>query len=370
MPDAASPARAPAPDCAICRTPLSGAMGALGRAAGIRRSPQNPNLCSRCDAHVEDGSIVEVAVLFADLTGYTPLTERLGPVRTHEIVDGFLRGAKQSVVDEDGFVNQFAGDEIMALWNVPIAREDFVARAVAAAAAIQRSMPARSAEAGEPLQATVGIAVGHARVGRLGSDDVKDYTAIGDVVNRAARLVSLAEPGDILVDGDAWQRVADAFPDAPRRQVSLKGFAEPVEIASLEAGAIPESAPASGPSAPGALRLGLLLSAVLGAPCAGLMVMTPLLVGAGIGAAGFAGVATAFDQASVRLPLLLVASTGAIANLAILAWGRITRARFEPTEGALAAGIAQGRASWLGVAASLATFALIAFELVAHELMH
>lgn len=370
MEASATPAATLAADCAICRTPLSGALGALGRTAGIRRSPQNPNLCSRCDAHIEDGTIVEIAVLFADLTGYTPLTERLGPLRTHEIVDAFLRDAKQIVVEQDGFVNQFAGDEIMALWNVPIAHEDFAKRAVSAAGAIQRAMPRHSEAAGEPLHATVGIAVGHARVGRLGSDDMKDYTAIGDVVNRAARLVSLAEPGDILVDGDVWQAVKTDFPDAPRREVSLKGFAEPVEVASLEASEVPEGDAFRPANAPRALRLGLLLSAVLGTPCAGFMVLSPLLVGAGIGAAGFASLAVTFDQAAIRLPLLLIASTGAIANLAIIAFGRRAHQHFEATDGSLAASMSQGRAGVFGVVASLTTFALIAFEIVAHRMMH
>ncbi len=63
-------------DCLVCRTPLAGALGAFGRAAGIRRSMQNPNLCTRCDAHMQDGRIIEVGVLFADLTGFTPLTAR------------------------------------------------------------------------------------------------------------------------------------------------------------------------------------------------------------------------------------------------------------------------------------------------------
>ena len=144
--------------CLVCSTPLSGALGAIGRAAGIRRSSQNPNLCSRCDVHLQEGRIAEVAVFFADLTGFTQLTSDLGPERTHEVVDAFLRMAKQLVVKWDGFVVQFAGDEIMALFNVPLGRDDYRRRSVAAAGELQRGMHELSDRFGMKLQATVGVA--------------------------------------------------------------------------------------------------------------------------------------------------------------------------------------------------------------------
>ena len=359
----------PARDCLVCRTPLSGALGALGRVAGIHRSAQNPNLCSRCDAHIEDGTIVEIAVLFADLTGFTPLTHKLGPERTHALVDGFLRTAKERIVARDGFVVQFAGDEVMAIFNVPIRREDFAERAVAAASEIQQQMPELGRTLGETLQATVGIAVGYARVGRLGSDHIKDYTAVGDVVNRAARLVSHAEPGDILVDAPVYAAVRDQFSDAPHEQVWLKGFEEPVEVVSLGAGRVP-AAPPPPISSARALRIGTLAAAVLGAPCAGLMVLSPLIVGVGIGAAGFTVLAMALDQPAVRIPLLVFATGAALANLVAIAWARrVPDLGSETAPGAARIALG-GRARPLGVLASSAALSVVVFEMIAHALMH
>ena len=357
-------------DCLVCRTPLAGALGAFGRAAGIRRSTQNPNLCNRCDAHMQDGRIIEVGVLFADLTGFTPLTARLGPERTYELVDAFLRSAKETIVKWDGFVTQFAGDEVMALFNVPIGQEDFARRAVAAASEIQDRMPELSSDLGEDLRATIGIAEGHARVGRLGSNNIKDYSAIGDVVNRAARLVARAEPGDILVDAGVFEGVREQFPNAPQERVSLKGFDEPVEVVSLGSGQLPADDSTTTIPGPRSFRIGLLLAAVLGAPCAGLMVMTPLLVGAGIGATGVAGAAIALDQTAVRLPLLLLATAAALANLAGIAWSRRSRTGFEIASAGPAGLLGQGRAGQLGIVASFSALSMVVFELLAHAMMH
>ena len=289
-----------ASSCLICSTPLAGALGALGRAAGIHRSSQNPNLCDRCDVHVQEGRIVEVAVFFADLTGFTTLTHDLGPERTHEVVDAFLRMAKDVVVKWDGFVVQFAGDEIMALFNVPLRCEDYARRAVAAAREIQRGLAELSARFGQKLQVTVGIAAGHARVGRLGSDHMKDYTAVGDVVNRAARLVANVEPDGILVDAEVYAGVRNEFPGATPEHLSLKGFAEPVEV-------------------------------------------------------------------DVRLPLITLAAAAALANLAAVGWSR-WQARSE--EGAAAKWARGLRPAHAGIFVSIGALSMIAFELVAHAIMH
>jgi hypothetical protein len=88
---ASSPALAA--QCTICGTLLSGALARVFRVAGIKRSPRNPNICSRCDTHVEEGRLVEMTVVFADLSSFTELTHELGAQRTHEVVDAFLRAA-------------------------------------------------------------------------------------------------------------------------------------------------------------------------------------------------------------------------------------------------------------------------------------
>ena len=78
-----------AAQCTICGTLLSGALARVFRIAGIKRSPRNPNICSRCDTHVEEGRLVEMTVIFADLSSFTELTQELGAQRRHEVVDAF-----------------------------------------------------------------------------------------------------------------------------------------------------------------------------------------------------------------------------------------------------------------------------------------
>ncbi|HEU5463529.1 MAG TPA: adenylate/guanylate cyclase domain-containing protein, partial [Candidatus Binatia bacterium] len=188
-----------AAQCQICGTILSGAMSAVYRAFGIKRSPRNPNICTRCSTHVEEGRLVEITVLFADLSGFTELTHDLGAEKTHETVDAFLRMATDVLVRHGAFIDKYVGDAVMALFNVPLRYPDHSRRAIQAAHELADELKALSERVHLPLKASMGIATGFAHVGRLGSDDSKDYTAIGDVVNLAARLQGKAGAAEILV---------------------------------------------------------------------------------------------------------------------------------------------------------------------------
>ena len=130
-----------APQCLICGTALDGPLGYLFRLVGVGRSARNPNLCTRCGTHAEEGRIVELTVLFADLTAFTELTHRLGPERTHEIVDAFLKTATYVLVRRGAFIDKYVGDAVMAFFNAPIRYEDHAARAARAALELQREMP-------------------------------------------------------------------------------------------------------------------------------------------------------------------------------------------------------------------------------------
>src|SRR5438105_433071 len=225
-----------AAQCNICGTILSGALGGVYRAFGIRRSPRNPNICTRCSTHVEEGRMVEITVIFADLSSFTELTHDLGAERTHEVVDAFLRMATDVLVKHGAFIDKYVGDAVMALFNVPMRHDDHARRAVTAATELRSGLEALGARFGLVLQASVGVATGYARVGRLGSDDSKDYTAIGDVVNLAARLEGKAGPGEVVFDSQVHQQVADRFPDLGPESLAVKGFRDPVEAYRLASG--------------------------------------------------------------------------------------------------------------------------------------
>jgi adenylate cyclase len=181
-----------AANCLVCGIPLVGLGAVFLRWRGIRRSPRNPSCCTQCGAHLEEGRLVEMTVVFADLSSFTEMTGRLGATTTYSVVDEFLRLASTTLMSHGAFIDKYIGDAVMALFNVPIKRADHAAAAVAAAAKLQEVLPGLSQRLGMPLHASIGIASGFARVGRLGSDDIKDYTAIGDVVNQAARLQAQA----------------------------------------------------------------------------------------------------------------------------------------------------------------------------------
>src|SRR5262249_59353990 len=111
----------------------------------------------------------------------------------------FLRLASTTLMSHVAFIDKYIGDAVMALFNVPIKRADHAAAAVAAAAKLQDLLPGLSERLGMPLQASIGVASGVARVGRLGSDEIKDYTGIGGVGNPGGRLQAEARATENVV---------------------------------------------------------------------------------------------------------------------------------------------------------------------------
>ena len=214
--------------CLVCGLPLAGALASVLALAGIKRSARNPNCCTRCNVHIEEGRLVELTMVFADLSSFTELTARLGAESTYEVVDKYLRAAAGVLTAHGAFIDKYIGDCVMAFFNAPVKREDHAAAAVAAALELQRRLPALSKELGHELRASIGISTGYARVGRLGSDDVKDYTAIGDVVNQAARLQAQARAGEILLAENVYARVATR--ECPGRIWCSRGSASPARL--------------------------------------------------------------------------------------------------------------------------------------------
>lgn len=166
-----------------------------------------------------------MTVLFADCRNYTAMTRELGVERMAPLMDTFFRSTYEVVVTEEGILDKFLGDACLALFNVPVRRDDHVARAVKAACQVQHEVVRMNAARGDEPALEVGIAIstGFALAGRLGSNEPSDYTAIGDVVNIASRLQGHAGAGELLVTGAVYEAVRDSFPDAERREYELKG---------------------------------------------------------------------------------------------------------------------------------------------------
>jgi adenylate cyclase len=354
--DAARPGR-----CAVCGVPLSGALGALLRLTGAARSPRNPRLCTRCNAHFDAGGLVELTVVFADLSSFTAMTAEIGAAPSYEIVDAFLREASDALSAHGAFIDKYIGDAVMAFYNAPIRRDDHRARAVAGARELLSRLPALSARLGRPLNASIGIASGYARVGRLGSDDSKDFTAIGDAVNLAARLQARARAGEIVA---AEEVAADAGAEGAAELLELKGFPEPVAARRLgqAAAGAPAPRPDAGLDYARAADWGSLLLAVAGAGCV-TSIATGLLAAASGGAAALASLAALAersDESILRWPLLLAAAAAGIYGLRAS-----RRVRRDP-----AATTLERRRARLGAAAAWLALALALAEAVMHPILH
>ena len=316
-----------AANCAVCGVPLSGWVAIFLRWRGIGRSPRNSNCCTQCGAHLEEGRLMEMTVVFADLSSFTEMTGRLGAMATYSVVDEFLRLASTTLMSHGAFIDKYIGDAVMAFFNVPIKRADHKAGAVAAAAKLQEILPGLSERLGVPLQASIGIAAGFARVGRLGSDDIKDYTAIGDAVNQAARLQAQAGAGEIVVSQDVYQEVASAYPGVQAESLALKGFPQrsiayrlngkPVSSLSAAAWQV-EDRPSMNWSA--------VMLALLGSGCLGSNLAAALVLAFGGASAGaLLAVARWLDNSPARVPLLIVSAVIALVVLVSLARQRRIR---------------------------------------------
>src|ERR687897_510090 len=148
----------------------------------------------------------QVTVLFADLSGYTAVAERMDPEAVKTLIDRALQRLGQEVTRYGGRVDKYIGDNVMAVFGAPVAHEDDPERAVRAGLAMQAAMEEVNeriaAEVDTGFLLRVGINSGEVLAGRVGDG----YTVIGDPVNVAARLQSAARPGTVIV-GDLTHRL-------------------------------------------------------------------------------------------------------------------------------------------------------------------
>ena len=167
-----------------------------------------------------------VSVLFADLVGFTPLSESRDPEDVRELLSRYFESCRRLVELYGGVVEKFIGDAVMAVWGTPVTQEDDAERAVRAALDLTAAVSALGDEVGAPeLRARAGVLTGEAAV-NLGARG--EGMVAGDLVNAAARIQAAADPGTVLV-GEATRRASEqaiAFEEAGEHQ--LKGKAEPL----------------------------------------------------------------------------------------------------------------------------------------------
>ncbi|HEX8646488.1 MAG TPA: adenylate/guanylate cyclase domain-containing protein [Thermoleophilaceae bacterium] len=208
---AAPAAGAPAPPGPPAPAPASG----LGLPPGAAARPEPPPEERR-----------QVTVLFADLSGYTAVSERMDPEAVKALVDRALKRLADEVRRYGGTVDKYIGDNVMALFGAPVAHEDDAERAVRAALGMQDAMG--EVNAGLPDGVTfalrVGLNTGEVLAGAVGDD----YTVVGDTVNVASRLQSAAVPGTVVVGERTFRATSAAIRYERLEPLELKGKSEPV----------------------------------------------------------------------------------------------------------------------------------------------
>jgi class 3 adenylate cyclase len=182
-----------------------------------------------------DGVRQSLTVLFADIHQFTNFSERNQPEDLFEILNSYLSLAAQAVLEEEGTLDKFMGDAVMALWNAPDPQPDHTLRAARAALAMNQAIREHRALMSEENQLffSVGINVGDAMVGNVGTPDLFNYTAIGDTVNYAQRLEALGDPGQIILSKAAYEAIVDHVIVKEMLPVKVKGKAEAAVVYEL-----------------------------------------------------------------------------------------------------------------------------------------
>jgi len=178
-----------------------------------------------------------VTILFADISGFTPFSEKHDPETVFDVLNQYLALAANAILEEEGTLDKFIGDAVLAIWNSPDPQADHALRAARAALNIvQRSMNAHRnfSDPAQHLMFRIGITTGPAIIGSIGALELFNYTAIGDTVNLAQRLQASAQRGQILVERTTHEIIKDFVDAMALNPISVKGREQAVEVYELK----------------------------------------------------------------------------------------------------------------------------------------
>jgi adenylate cyclase len=222
--------------------PLRGPLSVPFRVFGVKPSRMNPNTCTICEMAFSRvmkarAVAIDATVMFADLRGYTALTQRIDPAALTSLLDAFYDDCATAIWRFDGLLNKTIGDAVLAIFNFPVRQADHALEAILAAREIQQRFSDRREElmrivgpVQEEVEIGVGIGIdsGMTNFGEFGRTH-RDLTAVGTVVNRAARAQAVAKAGEILVTSAVRDRTGGAISGDGHDHI-LKGFQEPTTL--------------------------------------------------------------------------------------------------------------------------------------------
>ena len=230
--------------CAQCHTPVQADDRCCGNcgvdlAAAFKNSPAQAisNSATRSPRNSVEALESErrnVTVLFADISGFTAMSEKLDPEVVTSLMNGCMRNLAEIVTRYEGHVDKFIGDCIMAIFGAPIAHENDPELALRAALDMMKSMEEYNKtlpiQLENPLTLHTGINTGMVIAGGMGTDEKMQYTVMGDTVNLAARMESLAVSGETLVSSYTYNLTRHAFEFVAMDPVKVKGKQDPVAV--------------------------------------------------------------------------------------------------------------------------------------------
>jgi adenylate cyclase len=223
------------PRCYFCSAPFGGLGAPVARLMGRRPWPKNPKYCATCFLileHERGGAEIDCSLLFADVRGSTALAEGMSPGAYHKLIERFYETAARVLFAHDAVLDKFVGDEVVAIFIPALNGELHAERAVATGQALLEATGHGTAD-GPWVPLGIGVHSGVAFVGAVGDAPSTALTALGDVVNVAARLASAAGPGELLVTEPAAVAAHLESAALEHRRVELKGKAEPVPVVVL-----------------------------------------------------------------------------------------------------------------------------------------
>ena len=178
------------------------------------------------------GKRVDLTVLFADIRGFTSYSEQISPEQLVSVLNRYLAAMAEAVLSQEGTIDKFLGDAIMAWFNAPIPQPDHTLRAVKAALLLRETVESLYKELPENshLAFGVGIHYGDAVLGLIGTDQRMEYTAISDSVNTAKRIQENSAKNQILISKEAYERVKHQVEAKEYASMSVKGKSQPVEV--------------------------------------------------------------------------------------------------------------------------------------------
>src|SRR3954468_22170509 len=220
------------PRCRLCKAPYGGVGGRVMRRFGFGPSRKNPTLCNTCFEEAPMGGVeMEIGVLFADVRGFTSMSESMEPKAVADLLNRFYECAS-GILSRSAIIDKLVGDEVMALYLPQLFHDDEWEDAMLRDARdLLAAVGYGPGGDGEPwLRLGVGLDIGRAFVGNVGSGEVKDFTALGDVVNTAARLQSSAQAGQIVISERLCGRFSSELEDTSATSLALKGKSEPEPV--------------------------------------------------------------------------------------------------------------------------------------------